>query len=204
MADSRPRLIAITDVARFGEASTLVAFERLCFAARPRSVCVQLRLDGTARTQLELGRRLRRICVESEQILGVNDRFDVALALEVNAVHLKSKSVSAAEVRRLWTTRGWPLWISQAWHPADEAAPDAVDALVVSPVMGARKGRNPLGPAGLAQCVGAVAPLEVYALGGIEAANVRGSLAAGARGVAAIGACYLQPLPLVQELGIIR
>lgn len=203
MADSSPRLIAITDVTQFGEAQTLVAFERLCFAARPRSVCVQLRLDGTAQAQLELGHHLRRICVESEQTLSVNDRFDVALALELSAVHLKSKSVPAAEVRRLWADRGWPLWMSQAWHAEDEPAPVDVDALVVSPVMGARKGRRPLGPARLGQCVRAV-ELDVYALGGIEAAYVRENLAAGARGVAAIGACYLQPLPLVRELGIIR
>ncbi len=183
----------------------MVAFERLCFAARPRSVTVQLRLNTTAGAQLELGRRIRATCVESEQFLCVNDRFDIALALEATAVHLKTETVSAAEVRRLWAARGWPLWVYQAWHPEDdEPIPVDVDALVVSPVMGARKGRAPLGMAGLARCVREVAPLPVYALGGVEADCVREILTTGARGVAAIGACYVQPLPLIRELGIIR
>jgi thiamine monophosphate synthase len=105
----------------------------------------------------------------------------------------------------LWAARGWPLWVYQAWHPGDdEPIPVDVDALVVSPVMAARKGRAPLGTAGLAKCVREVAPLPVYALGGVEAGCVREVLGVGACGVAAIGACYVQPLPLVRELGIIR
>lgn len=204
MATSHPRLIAITDAARFGVAETLRAFERLCFAARPGAVCVQVRETFAAGTHLEFARQLQSICSRSEQILAINDRLDVALALQVSAVHLKGSSVAAEEVRTLWAARGLHVWLSRAWHSGEVLPAQEVDAWVVSPVVDARKGRAPLGLSGLSKVVRDAAPRLVYALGGVEPPAVRPILGVGAQGVAAISACYVDPLPLVQELGIIR
>lgn len=203
MAGTRPRLIAITDVAVHGPARTLELFEHLCHAARPGSVCVQLRWDAAPRELFALGERLCAICVDSEQILSINERLDVALALGATAVHLKTRSVAAREVRALWGSRGRDVWVTRAWHPADESVPLDVDALVASPVAAERKGQPPLGTDGLrAACLGC--PVPVYALGGVDSSNAASMILAGAQGVAAIGACHDEPLALLEALGARR
>lgn len=199
-----PKLIAITDVAHFGEARTLAAFERLCFAAQIGTVCVQLRWDSGARAQLRLGRLLQAICEASGQTLCINERLDVALALQVTAVHLKAASLAFGATQRLWQSRGLTLWASRAWHPYHESIPEPGQRLIVSPAMAERKGRTALGIAALARIAGDVAPRPVFALGGIGQENVRAVLDTGVAGVAAIGACYTDPIPLLRELSIIR
>lgn len=204
MAYTHPRLIAITDVTQFGATHTATAFERLCHAAAPGSVCVQLRWDAPAAELLALGSRLRELCAESRQRLAVNERLDVALALELGAAHLKSTSVAAVTARGLWAQRGEMVWLSRAWHPVDEPLPMGVDALVVSPVCAERKGRQALGIAVLHAAVVKAARVPVYALGGVDEGNVAPVVATGARGVAAIGACYRDPIALLDQLGILR
>lgn len=204
MAQSIPRLIAITDAERFGAEATLRAFGSLCFAARPGTVCVQVRETFTAAEYLPFARHLQSVCQRSEQLLSINDRLDVALVLRAPAVHLKGSSVAAADVKTLWAARGLGVWLSQAWHPDEVPPAQGVDAWVVSPVVDARKGRAPIGLPGLSAVVRDAAPRLVYALGGVEAPAVRPILATGAQGIAAISACYVHPLPLLQELGIIR
>jgi|SRR5690606_23035497 len=204
MAYAQPRLIAITDVAQFGVAHTVAALERLCMAAAPASVCVQLRWDAPAAELFALGCRLRDVCTASEQRLAVNERLDVALALKLGAAHLKSTSVAATTARQLWAQRGQTVWLTRAWHPADDALPIGADALVVSPVGAERKGRGALGVTGLRAAVAQAAPAAVYALGGVDEGNVAPLVGAGARGVAAIGACYRDPVALLAELGILR
>jgi thiamine-phosphate pyrophosphorylase len=204
MAKSFPRLIAITDAERFGMEETLRAFERLCFAARPGTVCVQVRETFEAAVHLEFARQLQSICSRSEQVLSINDRLDLALALRVGAVHLKGSSVAAEEVKTLWAAQGLSVWLTRAWHLGEVRPGEVVDAWMVSPVVDGRKGRSALGLSGLSAIVRDAAPSLVYALGGVEPPTVRPILGTGAHGVAAISACYVHPLPLVQELGIIR
>lgn len=205
MALSTPRLIAITDVARFGVARTLEAFARLCKAAVPQSVCVQLRLeDVPAGEWLELGRQLQEICAESEQEFCINERLDVALVLGARRVHLKAKSVAAALVQELWQRRHLTVWVSQAWHPTEQSPPVGVDALVISPAFAPRKGRPALGATQLADWARVVSPTPVFALGGIDVRNVGQLVTLGTCGVAAIGACYDSSEGLLESLTIIR
>lgn len=204
MARPRPRLIAITDLDRFGYEGTIDAFSRLCRAATPGSVCVQLRAELSAVALLGLGRRLADICAESAQEFCVNERLDVALTLRASAAHLKAGSVAGSLARDLWTARGAEVWLTRAWHPSDDFLPNDVDGLLVSPAFIARKGRQPLGKEGLAAAVARAGHVPVYALGGVDAHNVESVVAAGAWGVAAIGACYDNAEPLLRELDIVR
>jgi thiamine-phosphate pyrophosphorylase len=204
MARPTPRLIAITDVAHYGASRTLEAFANLCREALPGSVCVQLRWEVSPWELLRFGVQLARVCAANEQHLCVNERVDVALALGVGAAHLKASSVGALEARQLWEARGAEVWLSRAWHPSDDTLPSGVDALLVSPVCAARKGREPLGFDGLRAATARAGEIPVYALGGVDGSNVAPIVAAGARGVAAIGACYGDIAPLLRGLGITR
>ena len=104
--------------------------------------------------------------------------------------------------------------ISRAWHrlaveECDRAELAGVNALLLSPIFAPRKGRPALGAPALAELAGALeragASASVYALGGVTAAEVPACNAAGASGVAAIGAAFAaDPGELLRALGILR
>jgi thiamine-phosphate pyrophosphorylase len=204
-----PRLIAITDLS-LSEADALVTrFGRLAGLARPGSVALLLRDHAaSAQQRLALGTQLRQIAVSTGQALWVADRLDLALVLRADGVHLGEASVSATVARRLL---GDSVLVSRAWHatalegarPAEELA--GVDALLVSPLLEPRKGRPALGLGGLGvlgeQLRARNWACPLYALGGVSAENAASCLAAGAAGVAAIGAVLNpDPRPLLSAL----
>lgn len=189
-----PRLIAITDLGVLAAQLLVARVERLATSAVPGSVAVVLRDHAaSARERLELGRELRRVTRDAGQELWVADRLDLALLLDADGAHLGEASVPAAAARRLL---GPGRRISRAWHRTRLAGAtdelQGVDALLLSPVFAARKGRPALGISGLAQALRTLAALggapRVYALGGVGGAEAAQALAAGAWGVAALGA----------------
>ena len=205
-----PRLIAITDASLLPIETMLDRLTKLAAAARPGSVALLLREHALgARERLRLGHALRTVARAHGQALWVADRLDLALLLEADAVHLGEGSVTATDARKLL---GPHRRISRAWHavPLDggDAATElqAVDALLVSPVLAPRKGRPALGlePLGMLgeQLRARNLACQMYALGGISGENAASCLQAGAAGVAAIGAALSPDAELL--LGALR
>ena len=206
MTPLRPRLIAITNAALVGVARLPELLEPWLERAAAGSVMVQLRdTELDVRQRLELGRVLLQRVRRHGQLLSVNDRIDLALVLGADGVHLGEAGVDPEAARALLPDG----WISAAWHPASAPPRALADALVVSPVSAARKGRAALGSEGLALAVRVARTLEpeplVYALGGIDASSAPACLAAGAWGIAAISAVLeaRDPEPLLAALGIL-
>jgi len=137
----------------------------------------------------------------------VNDRVDVALAAGAFGVELGERSLPVSRVRDLAAGR---LRIGRSVHDAPGAARASAagaDWLLFGHVFAtaSKPGLPPAGSAGLASaCRAATCP--VLAIGGITAATARAAIAAGAHGVAVIGAVATAPDPaaavkaLVQEL----
>lgn len=196
-----PRLVAITDLAAHGPDATRRAFAEVCARARPGSVAVQLRdRELSVALRLDWARELCLLCRRHRQWFLVNDRLDLAVLAEAHGVHLGEDSVSGADAAAL--LRAEPSWVFRAWHRLDEAPDPAAHALLVSPIVAARKGASPLGFEGLAHAVRRAGGRALYALGGLEPEHARAVSAAGARGIAAIGAVYQRPAELVAALGI--
>jgi thiamine-phosphate diphosphorylase len=186
-----PRLIAITDLSRVGEAETLVRFERLTAVALAGTVMVQLRdRERPVRERLALGRELAALCRQSGQLLQVNDRLDLAVLLGADAVHLGEASVETEDARRLV---GSDLWITRACHDVTRVTAIEADGVMLSPILAARKGRPALGVGALqiarqqldAKGAGRA---RLVALGGVDAAQARDCFEAGADAVAVVGA----------------
>jgi thiamine-phosphate pyrophosphorylase len=209
-----PRLVAITDTTLVPARELVGRLERLASSARPGSVALLLRdhqLSGLAR--LELGRALRAVAARHAQALWVADRLDLALLLGADVLHLGEASVSARDARRALPDA---VGICRAWHEVTPSAQqqdelDAVDALLVSPVLAPRKGRDALG----LEALGAwgeqlrarhqASPPKMYALGGVTAESAASCIAVGATGVAAIGAALAsEPSALLKALRIGR
>lgn len=205
-----PRLIAITDCSLLPSTEVVARARDLAHLARPASVALLLRDHAlSARERLTLGRALGAVARSTGQSLWVADRVDLALLLEADALHLGEGSVAAASARRLW---GHERPVSRAWHESAPPPPgelEGVDALLLSPLLAERKGRAALGTSALPELERAIADqgrsVAIYALGGVSAENAAACLAAGATGVAAIGAALASdPRPLLEALSCRR
>jgi thiamine-phosphate pyrophosphorylase len=196
----RPRLMVITDARVAWGELLLERVERVVALARPGSVLVQLRdRDVPIRERLALGRALRRLTRHHGQALAVNDRLDLARLLDADALHLGEHGVPVEDARRVWGGR----FVSRACHDPEQAEPGGADAVVLSPILAPRKGAPALGVGGLAAARARVGTALLFALGGVDGAGARACLAAGADGVAAIGAAIdgRDPRPLVAAVG---
>lgn len=138
----------------------------------------------TARALFEFGRAARAATASTGVRLLVNDRWDIAVAAELDGVHLPADGLPPAALRRL----GPPdFLIAQSCHSAaDVAAASGADFCVLGPVFPTPSKTG--APLGLARFQAAVrsSPIPVLALGGITIANAASCLEAGAAGLAAI------------------
>ncbi|HEY8597341.1 MAG TPA: thiamine phosphate synthase [Thermomicrobiales bacterium] len=152
---------------------------------------VQLRgKDLPAREQLAIGRELRAITREAGLLFIVNDRVDLALALDADGVHVGQDDLPAEVVRQLVGPE-MIVGVSAATIPEARAARDAgADYLGVGAIYSTATKLDAgaaTGPGLLGTIAGAVA-LPLVAIGGINATNVAEVIAAGATGAAVVSA----------------
>jgi thiamine-phosphate pyrophosphorylase len=202
-----PQLIVFTDTTLVAPEAMLARFAALAEAAREGAVLFTLRdYHLSMRARLDLGLRLRALAVQTGQSFGVADRADLARALGARALHLPENGLSAHDARDYL---GPDALVSRACHDPLVVSKLGVDAVLLSPIFDVRKGRTALGLGPLqrahAACAAATTAPALYALGGVDAGNAAACLAAGATGVAVIGAALAaDPAPLLEALEISR
>jgi thiamine-phosphate pyrophosphorylase len=152
---------------------------------------IQLR-DKTASTRLlvEEGQALRRLTRERGALLIVNDRIDVALAVDADGAHVGQDDMPAALAREMLGPARI-LGVSAGNLAEAEAAVAAgADYLGVGPIY-ATRGKDdagaPVGPDLLAQIAARWNTPQV-AIGGISVENTTDVVRAGAVGIAVITA----------------
>ncbi len=188
------RLYLITDRA----ASTRPPLEVVeeCLGAGLRAV--QLReKDLEVRALLALAEPLREATRRHGARLLINDRADVALAVGADGVQRTHTSLPVAALRGI-TPPGFLIGASaHSTAEAREAATQGADFVVFGPVYDTPSKRRYGPPQGLAalEAAAAAAPRPLLAVGGITPARVREVRAAGAAGVAVIGAVYAAARP---------
>lgn len=131
--------------------------------------------------------------------LYVNDRIDIAIAADLDGVHLAARSLPIAAAVRLRDRAGWRGQIGVSVHSLEEAVEAAsagADYVTFGHVFASEshRGEAPRGLFALERVVKAV-QVPVIAIGGIDATNVAPVLATGAKGVAVIGAVVAQSDP---------
>ena len=152
---------------------------------------IQLR-DKTASTRLliEEGLALRTLTRERGALLIVNDRLDVALAVEADGAHVGQEDMPVALARRLLGPERI-LGVSAATRQeAEEAMAGGADYLGVGPIYPSQ-GKADAGPATGVELLTELAEqytIPLVAIGGITAANAAEVIRAGASGVAVITA----------------
>ncbi|MBS1792726.1 MAG: thiamine phosphate synthase [Acidobacteria bacterium] len=189
----RPLLYPITTgeltAANFAEKSPAV-LALVARAVESRIALIQLREKLLpARLLFELAERAARLTKNSPTRLLVNDRADVALAARADGVHLTAGSLPAHIIRTHFPP---PFIVGVSTHAAAEvvaAGRAGADFATFGPVFETESKKiygPPQGVEKLREAVAAAGDLPVVALGGIDEHNFRETLAAGARGIAAI------------------
>lgn len=141
------------------------------------------------RERLAQAQRLRRLCADHGALFLVNDRIDLALAVEADGVHLGQADLPVAVARRLLGPA--PL-IGRSTHRLDQlqtAVAEGCDYVGVGPVHATptKPGREPVGLAYVREAA-AAAPIPWFAIGGIDASNLATVRQAGAERVAVVRA----------------
>lgn len=152
---------------------------------------IQLReKDLSVRELLDMAYWMRELTNEFNAKLFINDRVDVALAVEADGVHLTQNSMPAYAVRKI---SGEKFIIGQSTHSIEEALRaqnDGVDFITLGPVFETPskiKYGKPIGLETL-KSVKKVISIPVFAIGGINPENVKKVRNTGADGIALISA----------------
>lgn len=159
---------------------------------------VQLReKTTTTREMVELGQALHEITRQAGIPLIVNDRLDVALAVEAEGVHMGHDDMPVSIARRLMGLDRILGVSPETLTEARQAERDGADYLGVGDVYGTPSkpdAGTPIGIEGLTEVITAVS-IPVIAIGGITPDNVGPVIEAGAAGVAVISAIVGAPDP---------
>lgn len=153
---------------------------------------VQLReKDTDARWRYELGLELRELTADAGVDLLVNDRVDVAQAIDADGVHLGSSDLPIAAARKLLGPEAVIGYSTADPEEAKRAQDNGADYLGVGAVYGTTSKKdvdeesNGIGLERLTAVAEAV-DIPVVGIGGITAENAAPVVEAGATGVAVI------------------
>ncbi len=153
--------------------------------------------DLSAAELFQLALQLRQLTRRYNCKLLINDRIDLALAVEADGVHLGGHSLPTAVVRELL---GPQKLIGVSTHSAAEissAAAAGADFITFGPIFHTPSKADFGAPVGLAELRQAcrISPIPLFALGGINLQNAAEVMTCGADGVAMISALLTDSSP---------
>jgi thiamine-phosphate pyrophosphorylase len=146
--------------------------------------------DASTRRMIEEAATLLALCKAAGVPFIVNDRLDVALAVDADGVHVGQDDMPAALARRL-IGRKKILGVSAgSIQEARKAVDDGADYIGASPVFSTPTKADappPVGIEGLRAMASAVS-IPVVAIGGVNQRNAADMMEAGAAGIAVVSA----------------
>lgn len=158
---------------------------------------LQVRLKpASTREVLTAARMARRVTRSVGALLVVNDRLDVALAVDADAVHLGQDDLSLEDARAAVAAAGRPMGIGVSTHDLAQvraALAGGADYLGFGPVFATATKANPDPVVGLdglaaAAALARAAGVPLVAIGGITVAAAAAVADTGASAACAIGA----------------
>lgn len=152
---------------------------------------IQLRRKhATGRELYEWAVRMQELCRSHDATFIVNDRVDIALAIQADGVHLGQEDLPASAARAILgpdAIIGVSVSSADEARIAQDAGADYVGLGHIYPTFSKDKPLPPLGTSAIGEVAGAI-ELPVVAIGGIGHANASEVMTAGASGIAVISA----------------
>jgi thiamine-phosphate pyrophosphorylase len=188
-------LYVVTESLMAGERSLAAIIEA---AIRGGARVIQYREKTlTTRQMVESAAGLCQLCQRLGAVFLVNDRLDVALAVNADGVHLGQNDMPARMARKLVGPEKLLGVSVQDTKTIDEAENEGADYLSFSPVFATPTKpdhEEPLGLEGL-RVLARRSRLPTVAIGGINRTNVADVMRAGVQGVCVISAVIGAPDP---------
>jgi len=121
-------------------------------------------------------------------LLFVNDRVDVALAADVDGVHLGARSLPVTAARTLWPAGRWLGASTRSAAEASSARREGADYVFLGTIYPtpSHPGVAGMGVAGVHAAAGSVGDFPIVSIGGIDAGRAPEVLASGAHGIAVV------------------
>ncbi len=182
-------LYLVTDRKQTGGKSLLQATEE-ALKGGVRSIQLREKDLGT-KELLRLAFEMRELTLKYDARLFINDRVDIAIAVDADGVHLGQKSIPPFAVRRFAAR----LIIGMSTHSLAEARKaqrDGADFITLGPIFptpSKLKYGEPLGLETLEEVTGQI-EIPVFAIGGITLENAKETIEHGAAGVSMISSIY--------------
>ncbi|MDH4129807.1 MAG: thiamine phosphate synthase, partial [Spirochaetota bacterium] len=135
--------------------------------------------------------KIRKISKKYNSLLIINDRIDIALAVEADGIHVGKNSLPISAIKKLMSQHNHKLLIGYSTHSLKEAKElesEGVDWITFSPIYQSQSKSKYLSPKGLSSLEELVKNISipVYALGGIKQTNIKDVMCTGVYGVALI------------------
>ena len=187
-----PRLYAILDASYFSDSQILFSTAEELLAGGVTLLQYRNK-SGNAREMLEQARELKRRLDGAKLIM--NDRADLCLAAGFDGVHVGQEDLSPEGARKVV---GTILWLGVSTHnpgQIEEADKTSADYIAIGPVFSTSSKANPdpvVGLEGVRQAR-ALTRKPLVAIGGINRANCRSVIEAGADSVAVISDLTREP-----------
>jgi len=187
MSITIPRLYAILDAAQLGDQQPATVGEILL---RAGVRLIQFRdKSGSSRELFASGRSVADRAREAGAVFILNDRADIACALDADGVHVGQEDLPVESARLLLPAGKWVGCSTHTLAEVREADRSSADYIAFGPVFPTRSKAAPgpvVGLQGLGEArKGTAKPL--VAIGGITLQNARAAIEAGADSVAVIG-----------------
>jgi len=167
-------------------------------AIRGGAAYVQLReKDVTTRFFVEEALMIKALLAPFKVPLIINDRLDVALAVEADGVHVGQEDMPYEIARKLLGSRAIIGLSVETWEDVERAQGLDVDYLGVSPVFATptkTDTKEPWGREGLSR-IRAFSRHPLVGIGGLNASNAEAVVMAGANSVAVVSAICAAPDP---------
>jgi len=161
--------------------------------------CVQLReKDVSTRSFIETARGIKSLTAQFGAPLIINDRLDVALAIEADGVHIGQDDMPYLTARKLLGPRTIIGLSVETWDDVVKAQDLEVNYLGVSPVFKTPTKTDTKGSWGLEGLVRikAYSRHPLVGIGGLNAINAEDAVLAGADCIAVVSAICAAPDPL--------
>lgn len=179
-------LYTIADTLGRAELSFVNLAERLCVGG---AKLLQLRAkEVSSRDFLAIAREIKAICRRYGCLLIVNDRADIALAVDADGVHVGQEDLPLAAARKVLGPRKIIGVSTHDPEQAREAERGGADYIGFGPLFGTASKATGYSARGLDQLreIRRLVTLPIVAIGGISTERAPSALAAGANTVAMI------------------
>ncbi|GGA72659.1 thiamine phosphate synthase [Ornithinibacillus halotolerans] len=168
--------------------------ETLKLAVEAGITAFQFREKGvgslTGEKKLELGKKLREICLEHNVLFIINDDVDLVKPLEADGIHVGQEDVSVNDLRKLMPEKIIGLSVSNRFE-LEQSPIHLVDYVGAGPIFSTTTKSDAKAPVGI-EWIKAIRneypSIPLVGIGGINTTNAGQVMSAGADGVAVISA----------------